>query len=192
MSKNLSTTINASVIESIVDGLWQRNSHNESPSVYAILDGARDRKIEPLINNSQLEHACMYTNVKSYAYKRSAPHLVALQPEHTFTHQLLNQGWGKSWGIFISTYIPTSITKIRHHFRLIAKAQGPRGETMLFRYYDPRVLRVLLPSCDNTQLRQLFGSNLHLYMENPAGSHLLHYSTDANVEKLKIDSIKIS
>ena len=44
--------------------------------------------------------------------------------------------------------------RLRHHLKGFLRVRGESGQKMMFRYYDPRVLRVYLPTCNpiDTQL----------------------------------------
>jgi hypothetical protein len=46
---------------------------------------------------------------------------------------------------------------------------------LLFRYYDPRVLRVFLPTCDPAQLWQIFGPIQRFDMEGADSSQFLRF-----------------
>jgi hypothetical protein len=41
-----------------------------------------------------------------------------------------------------------------------------RGNRLVFRYYDPRVLRVYLPTCTASELRRVFGPIECFWMES--------------------------
>ena len=142
--------------QQIVEQLWAPNEAGETPNVYAILDGARDERIEPLVNNSGLEHACLYAGRLSYALKRAAPHIVKLEASSSFTRTLLQEGWGNSWGIFAIAYPPVTLAQVRNSCRRIAKAISPQGKPIAFRYYDPRVLRPYLPTCTQSEADHVF------------------------------------
>lgn len=59
------------------------------------------------------------------------------------------------WGTFVASR--ADLLSLRHHFRHFLKVQAPRGETWVFRFYDPRVLRPFLISCSAEELRLFFG-----------------------------------
>jgi len=46
---------------------------------------------------------------------------------------------------------------LRDHFRDFHKVELPDQRIVIFRYYDPRVLRIFLPVCNQSELRQFFG-----------------------------------
>lgn len=45
---------------------------------------------------------------------------------------------------------------------------------MLFRFYDPRVLRLYLPTCTSTELEQVFGPVGTFFTEDAAAIDQLH------------------
>ena len=147
---------NRLTVEQIIEQLWQVNERGEMPFVYAVLDGARDKRIEPLVNNSTLEHECLYSGTLSYALRRAAPYIVRLEPGCELVRTILVQGWGNSWGIFAIAYPPATLSRVRSGFRRIAKAISPEGKNIVFRYYDPRVLRPYLPTCSKEEADHVF------------------------------------
>ena len=84
-----------------------------------------------------------------------APYLVKLEPKEPFTDWLLNEGWGVHWGIFLRS--PTVLRALLDHFRSFHTIELPDQRTVLFRYYDPRVLRTFLPVCNAAELTTFFG-----------------------------------
>ena len=59
------------------------------------------------------------------------------------------------WGIFAITQ--ADLPTMRKHFRLLLMVYDPDGKPLYFRYYDPRVLRVYLPSCNTDETQKIFG-----------------------------------
>ena len=78
-----------------------------------------------------------------------------------------SRGWGRSWGIFFWSLV--SPETLRAHFRRLTVVRGPAGERMLFRFYDPRVMRVFAPGCDATQIKELFGPVARFMTEDETG-----------------------
>jgi hypothetical protein len=92
-----------------------------------------------------------------------APHLVAI--DRATLARMTARLWPLPWGIFARGGV--SLDEARTHFRRFLHVPGPGGETWYFRYYDPRVLRRYLPTCDADQLRQLLGPFRCLGATNP-------------------------
>ncbi|WP_310388963.1 DUF4123 domain-containing protein [Roseateles sp.] len=140
--------------EQIMRTLWPDGGSASKTSVWAILDCARDPKIYLALLASRLEFRCLYSGKLPRELEMVAPQLVELHPGNRLTAQLLDEAWGKSWGVFLRTAEPSNL---RHHLRKFLKVQDEDGRRLLFRYYDPRVLRVYLPTCTADELKQFFG-----------------------------------
>jgi|GEM_PF-467587 len=152
--------------------LWRPNEQGETPVIFAILDGARDKKIEALVRKGALKSSCLYEGKLSYAMAIVAPYIVELERGHAQTHAILSQGWGNSWGVFAVTYPPTSMLSVRRNCRKIAKVKSPEGKTLIFRYYDPRVLRVYLPNSNRQEAQKVFGPTTAFIVESAQGATL--------------------
>jgi hypothetical protein len=55
----------------------------------------------------------------------------------------------------------------------MVRVRLPNGETSIFRYYDPRVYNIFLPTCNQEQLREVFGPVTKYYAENPSAKEAL-------------------
>ena len=161
----------------VIDALWPDRSARDT-SVWAVLDCARDDRIYPWLVNSRLAYRCLYAGKLHPALERVAPHLIELLPGSDFTARLIDAGWGRSWGIFIRIGDPSNL---RHHLRGFLRVQDESGRKLLFRYYDPRVLRSYLPTCTVAELNQLFGPIGRYLVEDEYGAGLIEYAFDRTV-----------
>jgi hypothetical protein len=84
-----------------------------------------------------------------------APYLFDLSNPYTFGQWYMENGWGQAWGIMIQSTLPFEETY--RHFRKFLLVKTEEGQELYFRFYDPRVLRIFLPTCDATQLKEFFG-----------------------------------
>lgn len=158
--------------EALQQQLWPRGEAATS-SVWAVLDCARDSRIYLALLASRLEFRCLYAGRLPRELEMVAPQLVELHPGHRLTLQLLEEGWAQAWGILLRTREPDNL---RHHLRKLLTVQDTLGRRLLFRFYDPRVLRSFLPSCSPEQLAQFFGAVDSFWMESGDGSQLLRMS----------------
>ena len=159
--------------ERIMAELWPaRRSAGEQ--VFAVLDGARDARILPALQQATVGHVCLYRGELARTLSDVAPYLVALEPQHAFTRWLLTHGWGESWGIFAVSQAP--LADLRRHFRKFLMVYDETGKPLYFRFYDPRVLRIFLPTCNADQLQSLFGSMLRYIVEDENANALIVYS----------------
>lgn len=142
-------------------------------NVWVILDGARDDRIYGRVDGCHLERTCLYSGDLPWQLQMTAPYLVQLDPEDQFTDYLLRTGWGQSWGIFFRS--ESGMPSIRKHLRRFLVVQDESGKRLIFRYYDPRVLRVYLPTCWPAELRTIFGTIDCFLMEAEDPSTLLRF-----------------
>lgn len=169
MSFGMNIGMNEERRAQIMQALWPDGGTQAKLSVWAILDCARDPRIYTALLASQLEFRSLYSGRLPRELDMVAPQLVELLPGNRLSAQLLDQGWGLSWGIFLQTEDPLSL---RHHLRQFLKVQDEDGRRLLFRYYDPRVLRTYLPTCSEPELRRFFGPITRLLMEAAGGAGL--------------------
>ncbi len=142
--------------------LWQ----DDDDAVYAILDGAGIANLlDKLYGEPQPEFACLYRGEIAPDIAEVAPYLVKLEAGSDFLRWVAS-GWGNAWGIFVVVPAELDISAVRRHLRKLNLVAGPDGETLMFRYYDPRVLRDFLPTCDAGQLREIFGPIRRILDEN--------------------------
>jgi hypothetical protein len=102
-----------------------------------------------------------------------APYLVSLPAQSKLLEKLANKGWGKSWGIYLTCNLP--FHEVRHHFRHFLMVNMPNGDQVYFRFYDPRVLRVYLPTCTPEEVYQFFGPVRRFAAEDEKPESLLEF-----------------
>jgi hypothetical protein len=153
----------------ILDTLWPANLSSRM-SVLAILDAARDKRIFGAVDGCYLEKQCLYSGDIPWQLQMTAPYLVTLERDNSFTRYLIDNGWGNSWGIFLRT--ETSMKELRRHLRGFLRVRGEAGQRLIFRYYDPRVMRVYLPTCRPAELEMVFGPVESYLMEAESGEEV--------------------
>jgi hypothetical protein len=84
-----------------------------------------------------------------------APYLYTLEKETEFRNWYFEKGWGDSWGVMV--FCTEELKTVVKHFRQFLMVETEAGEELYFRFYDPRVLRIFLPTCDQKQLNDFFG-----------------------------------
>jgi hypothetical protein len=141
--------------------------------MWMIVDGARDRRVYSSLIHTYSEHTCLYAGNLSPALERAAPYLVQLEFDDRYTRELIQQAWGNSWGIFLRSN--DNIDSIRRHLRQFLRVKDRQGRTLIFRYYDPRVMRIFLPTCNHEELREIFGAFKGFYVEDKDPEVVLDY-----------------
>jgi hypothetical protein len=150
-----------------VASLWS----TPGEKVYAVVDGAQDPRIQSLVRQSKRPWECLYAGVIGRELAEVAPYLVHLGRDDPFTERVVEEGWGKSWGFFATSGAELEV--LRRHFRRFVRARLENGKTVLFRFYDPRVLRAYLPTCSRTELETFFGPLSRIVLEGEDAGELV-------------------
>lgn len=143
---------------------------------YAVLDGASVPDLPQLLWEHEPQHVCLYRGELEPDLAAMAPYLVRLDRGGEFTNLVLNEGWGEHWGVFVLARQEVHFRDLRKHFRTFLRVRHPDGSSVYFRYYDPRVLQVFLPTCDASELGMIFGPVAAYLMESKKKDAVLHCS----------------
>lgn len=135
----------------------------EGQPLYGVFDAARDEAVLRLLREGKGEHRSLYNGRRGESLAAVAPYLVALPPEGELLDRLIAEGWGKSWGVFLTADLP--FDDLRRHLRRFLVVEAEDGATFYFRFYDPRVLRPYLSSCTADEIDHLFGPITALWLE---------------------------
>ena len=161
-------------VQGIKHRIWS-NKENEN-HIYFIVDTAADEIIYGKILSFESECYCIYEHTAARELENVVPYLIKLSfDDHPFTDWVVENGWGKYWGIFIES--DASMDELAYHFKTISVVADEQGNQMYFRYYDPRVLSIYLPTCNEDELNIVFGPVRRFIVENPKkADDILEYS----------------
>lgn len=139
------------------DTLWKRLwQEAETRFAYVVLDGAQNKSLLDWLQGPDAPLSeCLFASDLSPDMAEVAPYLVKLEAGSRFFTEFLQEGWCPNWGILLAS--SAELPVIWRHLRQHTLVYGPELEPMYFRFYDPRVLRMFLPTCSEAQLRDFFG-----------------------------------
>jgi hypothetical protein len=157
----------------------------EDANVFAVVDCARDRRIYREMKRGALAYESLFSGALSPALREVAPYLVRLSEDDMFTEYFVEEGWGQAWGICVAGR--ATHYGVRRHLRTLLRVRAAEGRWLLFRYYDPRVLSVFLPTCSPEQLDQMFGPLLRFDLEGPAGESLVRFRMGAHLGTRRLE-----
>ncbi len=159
-------------IERLKTRLWPDEGH----VAYALLDGAGiPTLLDQLYGDDGPDFECLYMGELTPDMAEVAPYLARLEYGSVFADWALS-GWGQHWGIFAVVPATLDLPALRRHFRKLSTVYGPDAQPLMFRYYDPRVLSVTLPTCGPEQLKEIFGPVAHFVLEGNAPENALVFS----------------
>ena len=137
--------------------------------LYTLLDSARAPRILELLRESAEEHHSLYDGVEGETMAHVAPYLVRLAPDGRLFHALVREGWGRRWGVYLTSAQPFASVR-RHLRRYLMVERQDRKERMYFRFYDPAVLRVFLSATTVLQRAELFAGTSEMIFESERGA----------------------
>lgn len=140
--------------------------------LFAIVDTARDKRLYGLVT-AAAEHQCLFAGALDPTLERAAPHLVRLEGADRLMEGWRSEGWGEAWGMLCRS--SRSLPEVRRHFRRFLQAKLPNGAVVLFRFYDPRVWRTYLPTCEGEELAGWFAAVEEYSVETPEGDGAIRY-----------------
>jgi hypothetical protein len=146
----------------------------EFQPLYALLDASREPSVLKVILESKEEHQSLYEGPQGAQLAHFAPYLIRVPQKSPLLDTLAQQAWSKSWGVFVTCDTP--LKELRTHFRHFLTVKLPDGSQVYFRYYDPRVLRLFLPTCYPEETTQFFGPVKHFLMEAEDPKLALHFT----------------
>lgn len=146
-------------------------------NAYAVLDGASNPALLDHLYGDRPDFVCLYRGELAPDIAECAPYLARLLPGEPFCDWLLDQCWGRHWGIFATSRV--DLRALCQHLRKFNMVFDPEGNRpLLFRYYDPRVLRIFLPTCEAGQLAEFFGPVEAFFAEPGEGESLARFCLD--------------
>jgi len=145
--------------------LWEDTGAGTRLKMYALLDAARGRDVYEVVRYFNPDHHCLFRGNLSERMLRSSPYLIDVHPDSEFTRDVLELGWGDSWGVFLYAPPELPFENLRQHLRRFLRVHDEGGRKLFFRYYDPRVLRVYLPTCTPDELKLFCGPVTRYVME---------------------------
>jgi hypothetical protein len=151
--------------------------------VLAVLDGAREDRLPAFLQAYSVEHVSLYEGGNEL--KDVAPYLALLPKTSTLWPMLMKEGWGKSWGIYLNS--DADLAAVRDHLRRILTLKDEDGRLLYFRFYDPRVLRVFIPTCTPEESTALFGPISRFVMEGEDLDNPLQFGGKPPLARTEVD-----
>jgi hypothetical protein len=165
----------AGYIDRITSELWPQNAASAAP-MWAILDAASDERITGALEKSGLDFYSLFPGRLAPEMKAAVPYLVKLRFGHPFLHYIITEGWDHHWGVILQA--EGSIEELRLHLKGLMRVRDEDGNRLLFRFYDPRVMRIYLPTCTARELKTFYGPVSRYVLEDEAPGSLIEFSLE--------------
>ena len=142
----------------------------EGGRVHAVIDGRVVPELpQRLADADTMGWDCLERGALSPQAQRIAAYLVELREPSPFTDWLLAEATAAfpGWGLAMPGTQP--LLAMREHCRGLDDVLMPDGERRPWRWFDPDLLGVLLPSFSPPQLDELFGMGQQIVVPMPQG-----------------------
>jgi hypothetical protein len=130
---------------------------------FYILDSAQIETELTLAQKLNSDGRCLYVGESEQSLKYVAPYLFSFQVGNDFSNWVVHMKKQCNLGYFINT--KASFEQLYRHLRTLLFVQTEENEELYFRFYDPFVARIFLPTCDAAQIREFFGPINFLVLE---------------------------
>jgi hypothetical protein len=157
-------------------------------ALFAVIDAAREGLLAAsFLPSSSLRNQRLFAGETAGPSAAHIPILVELgragssgvgTETQAFLETLLRSGWGKNCSVFCTSESP--FEDLLDHFRRFLVMSSPEQPPLYFRFYDPRVLRAFLPTCEPQELRAIFGPVASYLVESERSEMMLAFSPGAD------------
>lgn len=153
--------------------------------VYAVLDAAREDRLPAFLQAYGVEHASLYEGESGDGLRDVAPYVALLPKTSQLLKLLMSEGWGKAWGVYFNC--DASFPAVMKHLRRFLTVKDEEGKSLYFRFYDPRVLRVYLPTCTPEESAEFFGPISRFVAEGDDLDHPLQFKGTSRLALTRLD-----
>src|SRR6266436_6558810 len=123
--------------------------YRDGEPVYALLDAIRDARIPAFLDASGEQ----YTRVDEA--NPASPFLVLVPPHSRLLDVLIKDGWNHGWGFYFTATI--GFENALWHWRSFVTLRNVNGQAVTFRFWDPRVIRAVVPTMTPEEAAGFFG-----------------------------------
>lgn len=123
--------------------------YRENIPVFAFVDPLRDSRIPAFLDASGERYARVEETLAE------SPYMVMLPAEARLLDVLVKDGWGRGWGFCFTS--GAEFDELRLHWRSYVMLRSERGREITFRFWDPRVMRAILPAMPPAEARDFLG-----------------------------------
>jgi hypothetical protein len=121
--------------------------------LFAVLDACDAPIVFRKILSMGDEASCLFRGPLELSTLAEAPYLVRVS--HEVLEWLEEVVWQDPWGIFVVADL--SVSEVLKNLRRCLMVEGPEGNLLFFRFFDPRVLRTFFVSCAEDEAKHFFG-----------------------------------
>jgi hypothetical protein len=128
--------------------------YRDNEPIYALVDPLQDNRL-PAFLAASADQYCSLFDGQAQIDAKAAPLLVLLPPTSRLLDVFIKDGWGKGWGIYLSSSAHPE--QVRAHLREYLNLRTETGKFLCFRFCAPRLLQSFLERCSPRECTEFFG-----------------------------------
>ncbi len=137
------------------DVVWAERGRTRG-ELFGIFDCARRMPATyELVRRSELPAACLLGATASRPLHLVAPWCVHLSADSSRGAALVGASWGESCCLLVVTKAGAALPAVGQALEQLLWVELPSGKRTMFRYFDPRVFRRFVPTCDRGQWNEI-------------------------------------
>lgn len=146
-------------------------AEKEGCSLFGIIDSARNEDVFRYLITGNVLYKSLFEGTMDVQSYGVSGFLVECKKESPLFQWMLKEAWGDSACIFFIS--KASFDELFSHFQKFNRVYLEDDRVVLFRYYDPRVLRIYLPTCYRAELELFFGEVVSFFAEGEESSQVI-------------------
>lgn len=159
--------------------------------LYGIVDSARNDEVFRYLVTGDVRYKSLFEDTMDVQSYGVSGFLVECKKESPLFKWMTTEAWGDNCCIFFTS--KASFDDLFTHFQKFNRVYIEGDDVVLFRYYDPRVLSLFLPTCNDDQIHSFFGKVNLFFAENedPTILKVFKYMPESNTKLFNIFKYRI-
>jgi hypothetical protein len=175
---------------SLREYLWEE-ADSKDCFLYAIFDSARNDEIFRFLATDEVRYKSLFEGTMDIKSFGVSGFLIECKKKSVIYNWLTSDAWGDNSMIFFTS--KADLNDLLTHFQKFNRVFVEGDDVVLFRYYDPRVLRIFLPSCTMHEIDLFFGEVDSFYTEgdDPEFINIFRKGQATESDGLLVSGIKV-
>ncbi len=167
-------------------------AEKEDCNLYGIVDSAKNEEVFRYLITGDIKYKSLFEDTMDVQSYGVSGFLVECKKESPLFKWMTTEAWGDSCSIFFTS--EESFDELFSHFQKFNRVFLEDDDVVLFRYYDPRVLRTYLPTCTRDEIDTFFGEVVIFFAESddPQIMHVFKKGIETGSEILIVSGHKIN
>lgn len=179
MEPSPNATSDVSIVGKTVDDFLWVQAEKKACNLYAIVDSARNDEVFRYFITDNITYRSLFDGKMDIKYYGVSGFLVECKKDSKLFNWLTAEAWGTSCSIFFISKL--SFDEVLKHFQKFIRVYLEGDEIVYFRYYDPRVLRIYLPTCNSKEIKTFFGDVESFFVENENPEVVTEFQKHSNL-----------